>query len=56
MSYEGRENATSNFCMASRCIDQGDVPIDSQSDADRIMPQALLNDLGVDSHRDQNGG
>ena len=41
--------------MASRCIDQGDVPIDSQSDTDRAVPQALLHDLGVDSHRDQDG-
>jgi hypothetical protein len=41
--------------MASRCIDQGDVPIDSPSDTDRSVPQALLHDLGVDSHRDQDG-
>jgi hypothetical protein len=29
------------------------VPIDSQGDTDRTMPQALLHDLGVDPHRDQ---
>ncbi len=29
------------------------MPIDSQSDTDRAVPQALLHDLGVDSHRDQ---
>ena len=55
ISYEGRENALSHFCIASRCIDQGDVPIDSPSDTDRAVPQALLHDPGVDSHRDQDG-
>ena len=44
ISYEGRENALSHFCIASRCIDQGDVPIDSPSDTDRAVPQALLHD------------
>ena len=41
--------------MASRCIDQGDVSINSQGDTDRAVPQALLNNLEVDSQRDQDG-
>ena len=43
------------LCIASLCIDQGDMTIDSQSDADCALAQALLHDLGVDSHRDQDG-
>jgi hypothetical protein len=39
----------------SHCIDEGNVPIDSQGDADRAVLQGLLHDPGVDSHRDQDG-
>ena len=31
------------------------MPVDSQGNADRAVPQALLHDLGVDPHRDQDG-